>query len=95
MGSRTVSVSKSRPSTISVASGSCRIGRFHQASSLPALQPHLGSAASINQAAQSLGCNPGNLHAQLTTLEQTVGAPLIHRHPEPAPSDRAHLSERT
>ena len=40
---------------------------------------------SINQAAQALGCNPGNLHAQLTTLEHAVGAPLIHRHPGARP----------
>ncbi|MFD2794421.1 TniQ family protein [Promicromonospora vindobonensis] len=35
---------------------------------------------SINQAAQALGCNPGNLHDQLTTLEHAVGSLLMRRH---------------
>lgn len=32
-----------------------------------------------------LGCVPANLHAELTTLEHAVGAPLIHRHPGARP----------
>ncbi|GAA4707855.1 regulatory helix-turn-helix protein, lysR family [Promicromonospora umidemergens] len=45
----------------------------------------LAHQPSINQAAQALGCNPANLHAQLATLEHVVGVPLIHRYPGARP----------